>query len=414
MPIILLTEDDDMTIPATPSKPSKLYTHPHVEDYLEIIAGFREPNGKNNHSIFTVGESPISLARYDMKVVPSLAEQSLANKGYTDKQAKLATELVIKYERQLFKLGVDITPVRSPQYRLPIREIDRSTRVWIENDLIKLRFPYDPKLIELVRDAGKTSKGAFKFNRDARIHEADLTEWNVNWIYGFAQQQHFEIDKTVEDLMQIIMATESVPYAIELRYKNDHIEIVNASDSLLEYINTHLGGPTVDNLFQLIDLAPILGYTVAKDIEETVIQQFGTRFWSLCGNRQLKVDTMTSHNIVQDIIAYARATNRFPIFVYEPDLSGRLKTEFNKFFPGAMMTLDNKVMDTDITDDVKIVYTTKIPKTPVGRIPLMVSSAGMLYGGDRQMWIQAAEKVVYFTKEVYNKNTKGPDVCKLD
>ena len=43
----------------------------------------------------------------------------------------------------------------------------------------------------------------------------------------------------------------------------------------------------------------------------------------------------------------------------------------------------------------------------------MVSSAGMLYGGDRQMWIQTAEKVVYFTKDVYNKNTKGPNVCKL-
>ena len=44
----------------------------------------------------------------------------------------------------------------------------------------------------------------------------------------------------------------------------------------------------------------------------------------------------------------------------------------------------------------------------------MVSSAGMLFGGDRQVWIQTAEKVVYFTNEVYNKNTKGPSVCKLD
>lgn len=412
MPTILLVEDeDDMK---TPAGPSKLYSYPHVEDYLEIIAGYREPNGKTNHSIFTLGESPISLARYDMKVVPSLAEQTISGKGYTDKQAKLATELVIKYERQLFKLGVDVTPVRTPQYRLPIREIDRSTRVWVENDLIKLRFPYDPKLIEIVREVGKISKGSFKFNRDARLHEAALTEWNLNWIYGFAQQQKFEIDSSVTDLMNVIMEAEQVPYAIELRYKNDHIEIVNAPDSLIEYINSHIGGATIDNLFRLIDLAPILGYTIAKDIEETVIQEFGTRFWSLCNNRQLKVDTMTSHNIVQDITMYARATNRFPIFVYEPDLSQRLLTEFNKFFPEQIALIDGKTKNNTIDENTKIVYTTKIPKTPFERIPLMVSSAGMLYGGDRQMWIQTAEKVVYFTKDVYNKNTKGPEVCKLD
>jgi hypothetical protein len=412
MPIILLTEDDNMTTPAKPSTPNKLYSHLHVEDYIEIIAGHRLPDGKNNHSIFTLAEPVVSLARYDMKVVPSLAEQTLNNKGYTDKQAKLAADLVLKYERQLFKLGLDVSPVRTPQYRLPIRKIDRSTRVWVENDLIKLRFPYDITLIEEVRDVSKISKGSFKFNRESRIHEADLTEWNLNWIYGFAKQQQFEIDSTITDLMTVILDAEQVPYPIELRYKNDHIEITNAADSLISYINDHLGGLTTDNLFRLIDLAPILGYDVAKEIEETVIAEFGTRFWSLCNNRQLKVDSMTNNTLVKDIIEYARATNRFPIYVYEPDLSERLKTEFNKYFSGELITLTKDLVT--IPENIKVVYTTKIPKISIERIPLMISSAGMLYGGDRQMWIQTAEKVVYFTKDVYNKNTKGPDVCKLD
>ena len=394
---------------------AQIYTHPHVEDYMEIIAGYRRPDGKNNHSIFTVGESPLSLARYDMKVVPSLAEQSIGGKGYTDKQAKLAAELVVKYERQLFKLGVDITPVKTrPEYRLPLRDIDRSTRVWVEDDIIKLRFPYNIQHIEQVREAGKTSKGKIQFNREQRVQELALTEWNLNWVYAFCQQHGFEIDSTVQDLMDVILAVEQTPYAIELQYKNDVIEITNAPDSLIEYINTHEGGLVADNLFRLIDLAPILGYTIARDIEETVIEEFGTRFYSLCANRQLKVDPATSHDLVKAIASYARATNRFPIYVYEPDLSGRLKTEFNRHFPGAMMTLDKKVMDTGITEDVRVVYTTKIPRTAIARIPIMVSSAGMLFGGDRQVWIQTAEKVVYFTNEVYNKNTKGPSVCKLD
>ena len=386
----------------------------HVEDYIEIIAGYRAPTGKSNYSIFTTGEPLISLARYDMKVVPSLAEQTLDGKGYTDKQAKLAAELVIKYERQLFKHGVDITPVRTPAYRLPLREIDRTSRLWLEDDTLKLKFPYNSEQIEQVREFSKESKGSIQFNRENKYHEIALTEWNLNWVYTFSQTNSFEIDSSVHTLMHLMLASEKIVFKIELTYADDVLSITNASNSLIEYIQTHLGRLTTDNLLRLIDYAPILGYTVADNIASVVVEQFGTRFYSLCNNRQLKVDPTTSINLVKEIAEYARVTNRFPIYVYEPDLSDRLKTEFNKFFPGAMMTLDKKVMDTGITEDVRVVYTTKIPRTAIARIPLLVSSAGMLFGGDRQVWIQTAEKIVYFTNEVYNKNTKGPVVCKLN
>jgi hypothetical protein len=319
---------------------------------------------------------------------------------------------VLKYERQLYKLGVDVEPVRTPEYRLPIREIDRSTRVWVENDTIKLKFPYDPTLIDTVRTATKESKGEFKFNRDTRVHEAALTEWNLNWIYEFAQQHNFNIDASINNLMSLVLATEQTGYKIELQYADSGLTVNNAETSLIDYVNNSLGGFDLSNILTLCDHAPVLGYSVHKDIETDVIRNFNTRFWSLCANRQLKVDLMTNSNLVPEIVNYAQLTNRFPIFVYEPDLSDRLKTEFNKYFPDTMITITKGL--TSIPEDVKVVYTTKIPKIPIDRIPLMISGAGMLYGGDRQMWIQAAEKVVYFTKDVYNKNTKGPEVCKLN
>ena len=391
-----------------------MFKHPHVEDYIEIIAGFREPTGKQNHSIFINDESPVSLARYDMKVVPSLAEQSIGGKGYTDKQAALAVSLIIKYERQLAKLQVDITPVHTPVYRIPLRTIDRTTRVWIENDVIKLRFPYNAVHIEQVRAAAKESRGRIQFNPEQKCHDIDLTEWNLNWTYAFCQQHKFEIDPAIQQLMDVIVATEQTPYAIELQYKNDAIAITNAPDSLIEYITEKAGGITTDNLFRLIDLAPILGYTIARAIEETVIESVGTRFYSLCANRHLKVDPLTSHNLVKEILDYARATDRFPIYVYEPDLSMRLYNEFHKYLPGSIAILGKKSATDTIPADAKIIYTNRIPRKPVGNIPLMISSAGMLFGGDRQIWIQTAEKVVYFTNDVYNKNSKGPAVCKLD
>lgn len=391
------------------------YKHPHVEDYIEIIAGRRSANGNPKGSIFQLPESPISLARYDVKVVESFAEQCNNNVGFTDRQATLAIQLINKYERQLYKLGVDITPIKeNPVFKNPIREIDRSSRVWVEDEQIKLRFPFNMELIELVKAEAKVSRGRMQWDPVNKIWVGDLTEYTANWFYAFARSQSFVVDPSLEQVMSCIEQVETQEYAIELRAK-DRLVITNAHNSLTEYVEEKLGGFELDNLLPLVDNAPILGYTVEKIIEETVIEAYGTRFYSLCNNRELRVDPATAHNIVKDIVEYARATNRFPIYVYEPDLSGKLATAFNKFFVGQMMTLDNKVMDTDITGDIRVVYTTKIPKTDVGRIPLLVSSAGMLFGGDRQVWIQNAEKVVYFSNDVYNKTKdKGRHVCKLN
>ena len=395
--------------------PDKTYQHATVEDYVEIIAGFREPNGKQNYSIFNVGEPLVNLARYDMRVVPSLAEQTLGNRGYTDKQAKLALDLVLKYERQLYKKGVDVAPLKTnPQYRLPLRIVDRTQRLWMQEDQLHLKFPYDLKWIDLVRETARTSQGAVKFNRKTNVYDIDLTEWNLNWFYSFAQTNNFEIDAEVTALMQLVIAAETVPYQIELQYNDDVLSIANASPSLLEYIETNLGGLTTDNLIRLIDMAPVLGYTVDEHIITTMIAEFGPRFHSLCANRVLKVDSTGNTSLVRDIAAYAQATDRFPIFVFEPDMSGKLYDEFRRHFPEEIIRIDNRQRVDEFGPRVRIVYTTRIPKDPITRIPLMISSAGMLHGGDRQMWIQTAEKVVYFAKEVYNKNVKGSLICSLD
>ncbi|HET8688329.1 MAG TPA: hypothetical protein VFM18_17100 [Methanosarcina sp.] len=388
------------------------YKYSHVEDYIEIMAGYREISGKALG--YFGGSVPISLARYDMKVVPSLADQSMNFKrGYTDRQAKLATELVLKYERQFAKLGVDIDPVRTPQYRLPIRSIDRAAKVWVEDDTINLKFPYNTDLITQVRSAAKESKGTVKFNREKKIQELSLTEWNVNWAHSFAAANGIEIDSSLQEYMDMIVEAEKVPYAIELIYENGEISITNAPESMVKYITEHHGGINANNILTLLDLASIFGYTISPDIKEQVIPEMGTRFWDLCTNNKFKVND-AAEGVIEDIVRYATAANRFPIFVYEPSLTETLLRKLEEYFPDQILILGNKRI-TDIDPNVKIIYATKIPRQPFERIPLMISTAGLLHGGDRQVWVQTAEKIVYFSRDVYNKNNnKGPRICELN
>ena len=380
------------------------YSYPHVEDYVEIIAGFRAPDGRNKYSIFQLPESPINLARYDVKIVESFAEQSRNAIGFTDKQAKLATDLVVKYERQLWKKQVDIKTVKeTPQFRIPIRVIDRTTRVWIEADQILIKFPYDIAAIDQLREQSKVSCGRIHWDNAKKYWVADLTEYNLNWVYAFSRRQNYQIDPSIHKLMTKILAEEKQPYAIELQAANTLI-ITNISTALTDYVTDNLGGFGLDNLLTLVDHAPILGYTVNKDVEQAIIDTYGTRFWSLCANRELRVDLDNPmQDQIAEIVKYATENNRFPIYIYEPDLSDRLYLAFEQYFPTQMARLGKGIIDSA----VKVVHTDKIPRTAVERIPLLVSSAGMLFGGDRQIWIQTAEKVVYFTKDIYNKRTSS-------
>jgi len=390
------------------------HKHQHIETFIEIIAGFRNPAGSIVGSLYLMGEALISLARYDVKVIENLCQQSQNGIAYTDRQAKLAVDLIVKYERQLAKHNISIENVKVlPEFRMPLRTIDRSTRVWVEDNLIKIRFPYAPNLIDSIREQSKINHGTVKWNQTKKIWEADLTEYTVNWAYAFAQAHNFEIDSSLTEFMDLIMATEATPYAIELKAEADQLSITNATTSLRDYIDENLGGFGLDNLLTLVDYAPILGYTCDPVIQEVVIDAYGTRFWSLCHNRELKVDQRSYYtDQLIEIVRYAEVTNRFPIYVYEPDLSDKLTMLLIRHFAREqVVNLNNNEV---VTPETRFVYANKIPKTSIDRIPLMISSAGMLYGGDRALWIQQAEKVVYFTKEVYNKGVKGRDICKLN
>jgi len=391
-----------------------VYTYPHIEDYIEFIAGYKDVAGRNKYSIFQLPESPINLARYDVKVLESFGEQCHNGTAFTDRQAKLAVDLVVKYERQLFKLKVDITPVKvKPTFRLPLREIDRTTRAWVDNNQIKVQFPYNIDMIESIRNESKEGKGSIKFNRTTKIWEADLTEYNVNWAHTFSRTHSFEIDSSLQSLMDLILAAEKTDYKIELQAEADQLSITNAEQTLINYINKHLGGFGTDNVLALIDNSSQLGYTANKIIESVIIDAYGPRFWSLCTNRELKVDLRLGMQYqIDEIVRYATVTNRFPIYLYEPDMSDKLAMLFIRHFEKAQVAnLTNK---DPITENTRLAYTSKIPRDPVNHIPLLISGAGMIFGGDRQVWLQNAEKVVYFTNDVYNKGIKkGKDICRL-
>ena len=378
-------------------------TFPTVEDYLEVIAGIREvTTGKKKPTLWFSDFDPIiNLARYDTDVLNSMSTTANEGRALTEKQGELAVKIVLKYKRQLAAKSIDVASMETPVWRLPLRKLDYTRSMVIKNDQIVVQFPFNNELIEDLRTFKKDSQGHGEWDKDAKVWRFALTEYNLVWLSTWGKQKQFEFDTEITRLNALVTEVESVPYAIELQYVNDELVISNCPESLHDYVVNNLGGFGTDNIMRLVDTCSVLGYTVSKTIADMMVANTTPRFYNLAINREIKLDPTTVADDLASVLDYADQVERWPVVVYEPDMSGRLLMRLTELRgQDNIAHIINKKDIKDKTLTTKYIHTVVPTSFP---IPLLISSAGMIYGGDKSLMIQQAEKIVYCSADVYNK-----------
>jgi uncharacterized protein YgfB (UPF0149 family) len=339
------------------------HSFPYVEDYIEFIGGYRDRTGKSL-TLWDAKTSPVNLARYDVGIINSLSVQTneLA-RPYTDKQAELAIRLILKYTKQLNNLDI-ILPNEFNQFRYGIRQVDRTKKIYLENNSIVLKFPYDTKILAMVKKCVKEGIGSAKFDSDRKLWILGLTEYNLNWSMTVALMNEFSIETELQMLYNSLLEVEKTSYKIELQLSDNKFIITNAADSLLNYVEERLGGFGIDNILTLADYSSICGYTLSDEVFY-MIKKLYPSYRKLILNRKIKLDKKDCS--MEKIIEYARLTNRLPVYLYETQLP---------------------FVD---TDDIKCLNncnkTDIVPK-------LFVSKTSIMIGPKKQAWRANSEKVI--------------------
>lgn len=368
----------------------------YVEDYLEYIAGISNPNA-----------TPIRLARYDVQIVASMAVQTLGGTAFTDKQAHLAHKVVVKYKRQLANIGIDLGSIEhQPQYRIPIRSVNRNKEIDIVNNKIVLRFPYDPEIISFVRETGKGIPGDLVFDHSQKNWIGSIVEPRLLWLEKLVDKYQFTLSSSVQIYLQKVKDLLNETYTIELKQRNDKLVISNAESSLTDYIEQNLGGFGLDNLIRLIDYSNILGYTIDKQLTEEHIKNFKLPVQQLLLKKESHLPLKDTDNL-DHIIKYAELTDRFPIFVYEPNATDLSESSMARVleskFGSSVLKLTPRQRKIDL-GDYRCVHFNSRPPALNFQIPLLITLHGMMVGVKNQQLIQCSEKVVYGTESVYNSN----------
>ncbi len=387
----------------------------HVEDYLLAITGYLDIVTNKPTSVFYFGINPIvNLARYDVSVLESMTDAVMRNVALTEKQGDLACKIVLKYKRQLAAKSIDVTPVEDPKWRIPLRKMDYSRSLTLHDDRLHLRFPFQNQLIENIREFQKSSQGEVKWNRDLKVWEVALTEYNLSWVYAWCKPHNFEVGPEIDALMKLITDCELEPYAIELTVNDGRLSITNAHDSLNAYVEQHLGGWELDNLLTLVNASSNLGYTINEDLAKAISINYGHRFYNLAINREVKINPngIGVDDDFTSVLDYADLCQLWPVVVYEPDLSNRMLNRLQSRYAAHEITMAGNSKNPVITEQTKYIHTYK-PIRNMDTINLVITSAGMVFGGDKQLMIQRAKKIVYCAAEVYNKKTVGRKVADI-
>ena len=363
---------------------------PHVEDYLEILAGY-EPG---NLLMFNSGKYKFQLARYDVQIVESMANAIVwENLALTERQGDLTVKLILKYRRQFASQGIDVTPVETPKWRHPLRSIDRTRAIELVDDYIVVRFPYDQNLINDMRKFKETSEGSVEYQRESKVWKIGITEYTVNFLVAWGKLNNFTVDPSLVNLFNKVIDCENQAYEIKLVKTDTGYTITNAAESLLEYVAEHIGNDFV----RLVDYAGILGYTVDADLLVEA-NKYGSALEYIGTRRTVYLEPR--HDLVDWVFKYAELTNRYPICIYDPnplavsrdlvDLSAFSEEEIVKFDQNGRTSSEYNPYT------VKVVYAKKLPKTWEFPIPLLISTQQMMFGGRKLDWITRAERIIYF------------------
>lgn len=179
----------------------------------------------------------------DKATVMSLAD---APYTWTEKQAKLALAIVKRYHTLFQKYKIDLSNLlRNPVYEKPFRVIDyvKSVDVYYDDlhkkDMIALKFPYDEKLIRLIRCLKNTRTEnllPMSYDGETKKWSIPYTEVTCYFVTLIAIRYDFKILNTAMlDDYELIKKEKTMFKKPCVKLENKELRIENANDNLIEW-----------------------------------------------------------------------------------------------------------------------------------------------------------------------------------
>lgn len=272
----------------------------NIEDCLEALAGFTLPY-------------KIEIESVDQTILYSIAKQVFRGKALTDRQLDVCQKKLLYYQQQFIDQGVHDLPALVKVLRQPLREIDRSKYVVIEDDKIKIRFPFNKKTIIDIEEIAFKHRKEYSHTKGTHEHFFKINESTIYSVVEKFKNKEFEIDAELVDSYNKINEIKNnpslyVPGIYNLQFKN-------VSDELIESITEHVGELTQDNLALFRDRSILYGLDYFDPNVLDSIKQFTPLSQNIIKRKNPNVFVSKNKWTLDNLFYSIKELNRFPILV---------------------------------------------------------------------------------------------------
>jgi hypothetical protein len=266
----------------------------NLEDCLEHLAGLRE--------------SPVTftIEKTDYTIITSIAKQCFKGTALTDRQSALMQEKLQTYRDQFINLDWDFD-YAVEQLRQPLRHIDRSKYIKLQDNNIVVRFPFNKTDICYVQEFSSTADG-YHHQKGTHMHSFDYTERNVLNLLDRFTKKEFTIDEELLEIYNKVKVINDNP--------QDYLsgildtELVNIHSNLMPVIKDEVGDFTSENMLQFVDRRFRYGFNYINlpTDQSTLVNQIVCR-----KNKQFQ--SRPSMHSLHNILDALWKLDRFPLLV---------------------------------------------------------------------------------------------------
>lgn len=252
--------------------------------------------------------SPAVVLPADKGILTSIDRQVKRGAALTDRQHDLVKTKLLSYKDFLFSAGITDLQEKLDVLKCPLRSVDRSKSVVINNGLIEVKFPFNKKTIVTLDSVVQKCKRFYSHEKGSNIHKFKLNEVTVNEVVSAFRHKNVyiapDVNKFYEKIKEIEMKKESVLPGI---YNN---KLENFKKSALDLIYLELGPLTSQNLIKFYDRRRRYGIA---DINGTVYQNTLTE--TIAYREETEIAVNPEIHSLDSIVDAMLQLERFPILV---------------------------------------------------------------------------------------------------
>jgi hypothetical protein len=258
----------------------------------------------------------------DSKTIRSLAESPYA---WTEKQAKLALIIVKRYKTLFEKFKMDINDLcENPVWRDPFRKIDYEKVIEKftneeGEDLVEIRFPYNKKLVNLIRnlkDKKGLPTGYMRYDGESKAWTIKYSDVTAYYLTLIGTRYDFKFtDPTMLDDFDEIRKEKSEHVQPSISTDGNKILLKNCSESLSEYWNNNIKSKT---LLQQIDKLS----SFKLSLPQGWVHEVGTlaEKIAVCSHRDVHIDPANWNR--EQLLDACKTLDLFPLITPVPEHIG--------------------------------------------------------------------------------------------